>query len=320
MSAFADALNRVRPVLAEEHYDVIHSHYWVSGAAGLMIAGEWKVPLIHTMHTMARVKNLNLGAGQRPEPVQRIDGEQRIVAGADRLIANTRAEADELVELYGARAERIDIVAPGVDLDVFSPQGREESRAYLGVAPDAFHVVFAGRIQRLKGPQVLVQAAAELKARRPDIPLRVSMIGSPSGAEPFDLLEIISEQEMTENVTTHPPVGADSLAQWFRAADAVAMPSFSESFGLVALEAQACGTPVVGAKVGGLPYAVSDGRSGLLVDGHHPQHWADALESLYDDADRRRDMGRAAAVHARAFGWRRTALLTTQSYRRALAG
>jgi D-inositol-3-phosphate glycosyltransferase len=319
MSAFADALNRVRSVLAEEHYDVIHSHYWVSGAAGLLIAGEWKVPLVHTMHTMAKVKNLRLESGERPEPAQRIDGEQRIVDRATRLIANTRTEADELVELYGAQPEAIDVVAPGVDLDVFTPQSREESRASLGFAPDDFHVVFAGRLQRLKGPHILVEAAAELKTRRPDIPLRVSILGSPSGAGDFDLGRIVADLDLADAVSTYSPVAADELAGWFRAADVVAMPSFSESFGLVALEAQACGTPVVAANVGGLPDAVSDGRTGVLIDGHAPRRWSEALESLYDDAERRTGMGRSAALHARAFGWKRTAVLTTQSYRRAVA-
>ncbi|WP_028279315.1 D-inositol-3-phosphate glycosyltransferase [Arthrobacter sp. H5] len=316
--SFADAIADVTDLLTDGHFDVIHSHYWVSGGVGLTVSKAMNLPLIHSMHTMARVKNLRMHQGGSQEPDIRVSGEQDIVAGASRLIANTSTEAAELESLYGASAEKVDIVAPGVDLDTFNPLNRSQSRATLGFAEDVFHVVFAGRIQRLKGPHLLVDAAEDLAARRPDIPLQISIIGSGSGSEALELQPMIDRAGLHETVHLYPPVEALQLARWFRAADVVAMPSFSESFGLVALEAQACGTPVLAANVGGLPQAISNGRTGILVNGHTPELWGAALETMHDGAGLRTALGRGAAVHALAFGWQRTALLTAQSYRTAV--
>ncbi len=311
-------IDRIRQLQPHGRYDVIHSHYWVSGVAGLELSQLWGLPLVHTMHTMAKVKNLLLESGEAPEPRRREDGEHRIVAGATRLIANTPTEAAELVSHYGADIDRIDVAAPGVDLAVFTPAFRSRSRAEHGVPPEAFHLLFAGRIQRLKGPQVLIKAAALLRSRRPDINLRLTILGALSGAKDFNLKTLIRDAGMEDAAVHHPPVNAPELAGWFRAADLVVMPSYSESFGLVALEAQACGTPVVATKVGGLSRAVSDGRTGLLIEGHKAGDWADAFEALYDDPETRADMGRAAAVQAQGFGWQRTAGITLESYQAAV--
>ncbi|WP_374952965.1 D-inositol-3-phosphate glycosyltransferase [Arthrobacter sp. ZGTC212] len=316
-AALAASVTGSHPFPSHRHFDVIHSHYWISGTAGLAAARAWDLPLVHTMHTMARVKNLRLQAGEKPEPRVRIDGEQDIVGGATRLIANTSTEAAELESLYGANPRAVDVVAPGVDLQVFSSRNSGAARARLGVPRGVFHVVFAGRIQRMKGPQVLIRAAAELHARRPDIPLHVTVLGAGSGADVLDLAPLADSLGLHGQVTLHPPVEAAVLADWFRAADVVAVPSFSESFGLVALEAQACGTPVLAANVGGLPKAVEHGRTGLLVDGHESGRWSAELERLYDEEGMRRALGYGAAVHAAAFGWKRTATLTAQSYLQA---
>ncbi|MCC9174027.1 D-inositol-3-phosphate glycosyltransferase [Arthrobacter sp. zg-Y179] len=313
----AGAVAEAQPFLLAGGFDVVHSHYWVSGAAGLSVARQWDLPLVHTMHTMARVKNLQGQPGEALEPQIRIDGEEQIVRGATRLIANTSTEAAELETFYGADPDSVDVVAPGVDLNVFSPRGRPGVQAGLGFLPGVFHVVFAGRIQRMKGPQILVEAAAELRRRRPDIPLRVSILGAGSGSSVLDLAPLVRRLGLQDTVSLRPPVKPHQLAAWFRAADVVAVPSFSESFGLVALEAQACGTPVLAANVGGLPKAVRNGSSGVLVDGHAPGRWAAELEALYDGTDRRRALGEGAAAHAQAFGWRRTAMLTAESYREA---
>lgn len=294
--------------------NVIHSHYWVSGMAGLLVAKRLDLPLVHTMHTMARVKNHHLQPGQSAEPGIREDGEQHIVAGATRLIANTTAEAAELEGHYDGCEQRIDVVSPGVDLNVFQPAFRDRSRAGLGIPPKEFHVVFAGRIQRLKGPHVLVKAAALLRARRPDIPLRLTFLGARSGSEKYDLPQMIADAGLGDAAVVLPPVGPETLAHWYRSADLVAVPSSSESFGLVALEAQACGTPVVGTNVGGLPRAVSDGRTGLLVQGRSAKLWAGAIESLFDSPQTRTDMGRAASVFAQSYGWENTARQTMASY------
>ncbi|MFJ4284962.1 D-inositol-3-phosphate glycosyltransferase [Paenarthrobacter nicotinovorans] len=313
-------IDNIRNRQLHGRYDAIHSHYWVSGVAGLELSALWGVPLVHTMHTMAKVKNLVLQPGEHPEPRRRENGEQRIVDGADRLIANTPAEADELVSHYGADRDRIDVAPPGVDLNIFTPAFRKKSRARLDVRPNSFHILFAGRIQRLKGPQIFVKAASILRQRRPDIDLEMTILGALSGAKDFNLQQIISDAGMDDVVAHRPPVVATELAGWFRSADVVVMPSFSESFGLVALEAQACGTPVVATNVGGLSRAISDGRTGILVDGHDPSDWADALEDLYDDVQTREDMGRLAATHAESFGWQRTAAITLESYREAVGG
>lgn len=316
--SFTDAIADVNEFLTGSHFDLIHSHYWVSGAVGLSVARAMNLPLVHSMHTMAKVKNLTLHDGGTPEPDSRVAGEQEIVHNASRLIANTSTEAADLKSLYGASSANTDIVTPGVDLATFNPGSREESRASLAFGPQVFHVVFAGRIQRLKGPHLLVQAASDLVSRRPDIPLQISILGSGSGAEALELQPLIEHSGLQDTVRQYPPVQAGQLANWFRAADVVAMPSYSESFGLVALEAQACGTAVLAANVGGLPQAISNGRTGILVDGHTPQLWSAALEAMYDDDGMRSTLGRNAAVHALAFGWQRTAILTAQSYRTAV--
>lgn len=308
----ADEVDAIRSRQAQGHYQLIHSHYWLSGVAGLHLARAWDVPLVHTMHTMARVKNQHLHSGEHAEPENREEGEQCVVDGAARLIANTGAEALELQSHYDASPAAIDVVAPGVDLDVFSPAGP------VAPAPPGFHVVFAGRMQRLKGPHVLVQAAAALRARRPDIPLRLTLLGEQSGSRQYDIDAVITASGMSDVVTRRNAVPREELAAWFRAADVVAMPSYSESFGLVALEAQACGTPVLATRVGGLADAVDDGVSGLLVDGHRITAWAAALERLHDDAALRAALSLGAVGHASAFGWDSAAGATLASYRRAL--
>ncbi|MDQ0677578.1 D-inositol-3-phosphate glycosyltransferase [Arthrobacter pascens] len=311
-------IEQIRQRQPHGRYDVIHSHYWVSGIAGLELSELWGVPLVHTMHTMAKVKNLLLESGEHPEPRRRELGEHRIVDGAARLIANTSAEAEELVSHYNADFDQIDVAAPGVDLSTFTPAFRARSRAERGVPREAFHLVFAGRIQRLKGPHVLLKAAALLRSRRPEINLRLTILGALSGNKDFNLRHLIADAGLDDVVTHLPPVGAPELASWFRAADVVVMPSYSESFGLVALEAQACGTPVVGTRVGGLSRAICHGRTGLLVEGHHAADWADALEALYDDPATREDMGRAASIRAQNSGWQRTAAITLESYHAAV--
>lgn len=298
--------------------DAIHSHYWVSGVAGITVAQNLKLPLVHTMHTMARVKNKHLQPGQSAEPTIREDGEQQIVKQATRLIANTVAEATQLERHYDGCEQRIDVVSPGVDLKTFKPAFRDKARLEHGIGVGEFHVMFAGRVQRLKGPHVLVKAAQILRAERPDIPLRMSFLGSQSGGDKYDLTAMINEAELGDTAQVFPPVDATELATWYRSADVVAVPSSSESFGLVALEAQACGTPVIATNVGGLPRAISDGRTGLLVQGRNPRLWAEAIASLHDFPQTRRDLGRAGSVYAESFGWEKTAAATMSSYDLAL--
>lgn len=294
-------------------YDVVHSHYWLSGQVGWLVRDRWGVPLVHTAHTLAKVKNAALAEGDRPEPLSRLVGEEQVARVADRLVASTESEATDLVSAYGADPDDVRTVAPGVDLATFTPcRDREEVRAQLGLAPDDVVLTFVGRIQPLKAPDVLLRAAAVLLARRPELRdrLRVLVVGGPSGsglAEPRALAALARELGLGSTVRFLTPRGGADLADVYRAADVVAVPSHSESFGLVALEAQACGTPVVAARVGGLPTAVADGRSGVLVDGHDPGDWADALDRVAVDRAERQRLAAGAVEHAAVFSWDRTA-------------
>ena len=310
LCAFAAGVMRTGAHAPEDYYGLVHSHYWLSGQVGWLAADRWQVPLVHTMHTMARVKNLHLAGGDDPEPSGREIGEVQVVEAADRLIANTSGERAELIELYSAEPEKVVVVPPGVDLTLFSPGDQRRARAEVGLPVDAKVLLFVGRIQPLKAPEVLVEAAAELLARHPQWrgELVVAVLGGPSGsglAHPRSLQELATSLGIEGQVRFVPPVPRTELAQWYRAADLVAVPSHSESFGLVAVEAQACGTPVVAARVGGLPSAV--GEAGVLVDGHDTPVWADALEGLLLDPQRRDALSRKAVEHAALFGWDRTA-------------
>jgi D-inositol-3-phosphate glycosyltransferase len=309
LCAFAQGVMRAEAARPEGWYDLVHSHYWLSGQVGWLAADRWRVPLVHTMHTMARVKNSRLAEGDTPEPPGRAIGEAQVVDAADRLVANTLGEAGELVDLYDADPGKVRVVSPGVDLELFTVGEMAEARATVGLPQDAYVLLFVGRIQPLKAPDVLLKAAADLLSRRPELRNRlvVAVIGGPSGSglgKPRALQELAQELGIQAQMRFVPPVGRATLAQWYRAADLVAVPSHSESFGLVAVEAQACGTPVVAAAVGGLPFAVGDG--GLLIDGHRTADWSAGLEGLLDDPRRRELLRRKAVDHASLFSWERT--------------
>ena len=335
LCALTSGVLRAEAVQEPGWYDVVHSHYWLSGQVGWLAAERWGTPLVHTAHTLAKVKNLALADGDAPEPLRRVVGEQQVVEAADRLVANTADEARQLVDLYGAEASRVVTVAPGVDLERFRPgeagnpqhPGRLRSRAELGVAEDAVLLLFVGRIQPLKAPDVLLHAAAELLRRDPCLRSRlvVAVVGGPSGTgliEPRALQDLAHALGIAELVRFERPSGLtdgslDRLRDWYAAADLVAVPSHNESFGLVALEAQACGTPVVATDVGGLRTTVRDGVSGLLVPGHGAGQWAAAITRALADRER---LSRGALAHAADFSWTATAEGLLDTYRDALAG
>ena len=322
LCVFAREVLRTEAAHPVGHYDVVHSHYWLSGQVGALARDRWGVPLVHSMHTMAKVKNDALAEGDTPEPEGRIIGEQQVVDAADMLVANTDLEARQLIELYDADPGRVDVVHPGVDLDVFRPRNRSVTRARLGLPDDASVLLFAGRIQPLKAPDVLLRAAAVLLEESPGLRSRlvVPVVGGPSGSgldHPEALADLASQLGLDDVVRFVPPVGREELADWCVAADLVAVPSHNESFGLVAAEAQATGTPVVAAAVGGLTTVVRDGVSGLLVEGHAPRDWAAALRRLVTDDGLRARLSAGAVKHAREFSWDRTAERTLEVYRRA---
>jgi D-inositol-3-phosphate glycosyltransferase len=307
-------------IMRTENYDVIHSHYWLSGKVAMPAAKELGIPLVHTMHTMARVKNLNLAEGETPEPMIRVQGETQVVAGANALIANTDAEGASLVSLYDACPDIVHVVSPGVDLFTFTPgESRSVARKIVGLPQDALVVSFVGRIQPHKGPEVLIRATSELVKHSPLLrhKLIVNVVGGASGAntEEVDRLKELSTWLGIDDVVRFaPPAPRADLPPWYRAADLVIVPSYSESFGLVALEAQACGTPVVATAVGGLRTAVADGISGVLVDGHDPKAWSSVISRLLQEPQRRVLLSMGAVEHASHFGWDVTAHGTLDIY------
>jgi D-inositol-3-phosphate glycosyltransferase len=325
LCAFTHGVMQAEASQRPGYYDLVHSHYWLSGHVGWLAAQRWGVPLVHAMHTMAKVKNASLAEGDTPEPAARVIGETQIVAAADRLIANTEEEAGELVRHYGAPRDKVAVVHPGVNLDRFRPaDGRAAARARLDLPPDAVIPLFAGRIQPLKAPDVLLRAVAVLLDEDPSLRERlvVPVVGGPSGsglAKPERLHKLAARLGVADVVRFQPPVDQDRLADWYRAANVLVMPSYSESFGLVAVEAQACGTPVLAAAVGGLPVAVRDGHSGFLVQGHDPADYARVLRRFVDRPRLSEELGADAALHARAFGWDAAAAATADVYAGATA-
>jgi D-inositol-3-phosphate glycosyltransferase len=322
LCAFTAGVMRIEAVREPGWYDLVHSHYWLSGQVAWLAAERWDVPLVHTMHTMAKVKNLTLAEDDSPEPVAREIGEAQVVAAADRLVANTDEEAKSLVELYDADPARVVTVPPGVDLDLFRPGSPPAARQRLGLPADAAVLLYVGRIQPLKAPDVLVRAVARLLQTRPELADRlvVAIVGGLSGSgltRPDSLTGLTSQLGLADLVRFTDPVPQSALADWYRAADLTVVPSYSESFGLVAIESQACGTPVVASAVGGLRTAVRDGVSGVLVDGHDPDDYARVLGDLLTDNDRRRALGRGAITHAAGFSWSATAADMVEVYSEA---
>ncbi|MDR7302333.1 D-inositol-3-phosphate glycosyltransferase [Haloactinomyces albus] len=322
LCAFAAAALRVEARHEPGYYDIAHSHYWLSGQVGWLARERWGVPLVHTAHTLAKVKNNALAEGDTPEPRVRVVGEEQVAADADRLVANTDVEAQELIDLYDADPDSVATIPPGVDLQRFTPGDQHHARAAFGLPQDAIVLAFVGRIQPLKGPDVLLRSTAELLDRHPELRSRliVLVVGGPSGSgmeRPESLHQLAAELGITDVVRFLPPQGGQDLAEVYRAADVVAVPSYSESFGLVALEAQACGTPVVAAEVGGLSVAVDDDVSGLLVPGHEAKEWADALGSVVLEPDRRARLAAATTAHATGFSWQHTTEALLETYARA---
>lgn len=315
---FAVGVLREQASRPSGYYGLVHSHYWLSGQVGWIARDRWRVPLVHTAHTLAAVKNAALADGDRPEPAAREIGERQLVGEADRLVANTNEEAKQLVEYYDAAPGKIDVVAPGADLSIYCPGDRGAARAALGLAPDDQIVTFVGRIQPLKAPDVLLRAVARLDAGH----VRVLVVGGPSGTgleRPRALMELARNLGIADRVRFLPPQSPQQLVQVYRASDLVAVPSHNESFGLVAIEAQASGTPVLAADVGGLGTAVRNGRTGKLVVGHHIDDWAAALRTLLDHPSELRRLGANAVEHAAGFSWGHTAGGLLAAYDAAIA-
>ncbi len=307
--------------------EVLHGHYWMSGWVGRQASRRLGVPLVQTFHTLARAKNDALAPGDIPESPLRLVVEDRVVEAADAIIAPTPLEAAMLRERYPARVCQVHVVEPGVDLSVFralhdTHPDRHAARQALG---GGRIILFAGRLQPLKGPDIAVRALAALDALLPDdgLPTRLLIVGGASGngvgtVDPASLRRLAAQLGVADRVALLSARPQRELAALYHAADAVIMPSRSESFGLVALEAQACGTPVVAAAVGGLPHVLGDDGGGTVVEGHDPQAYAAALVPYLCDARARAVASEAGRQRAARFTWERTAAATLQVYRQVL--
>jgi D-inositol-3-phosphate glycosyltransferase len=305
-------------------YDVVHSHYWLSGWVGNRAKEIWGAPLVASFHTLGRVKNTTAPPEGPPEPPARLLGEQGVVRGADRIVAPTPVEAAELVDLYGADPNRIRIVAPGVDGRIFAPRPKREARTRLKLGGRRL-VLFVGRLQPFKGPDVAIRAFAAARARAPEIAgdAVLWVVGGPSAEaggrdEVAHLRSLASVLGISDHVSFFPPQPHERLADFYSAAEVVLVPSRSESFGLVALEAQACGTPVIGTAAGGMRYAVVDGGSGFLVGGQDPSAYADRLLSVLGNPELAARLSVAAAEHAGRFSWDATTAEIRSIYRELL--
>ena len=307
----------------EGWYDLIHSHYWLSGQVGWVASERWNVPLVHTMHTMARVKNLSLAEGDTPEPVEREIGEQQVVSAATQLIANTKAEADDLINLYGANANQVSVVHPGVDLATFFPGDQVQARSDFGIKPDALVLTFVGRVQPLKAPDLLLLASAELIKLNPSLAnkLQIVICGGLSGSgfdKPTQLVDLAKSLGLAQITKFLTPMSRQNLAKVYQASNLVVVPSYSESFGLVAVEAQAAGVPVVAANVGGLKTVIGMNETGVLVDGHVPAVWAKEINDLLLNSNLREKMSINAAIRAKQFSWDSTVDNLSAVYQAAL--
>jgi D-inositol-3-phosphate glycosyltransferase len=295
--------------LRQQPADVIHANYWLSGVAGHRLKHQLDLPLVSTFHTLARVK----AETGDPEPQRRVDAEADVIACSDAILASCSTEKSQLTGLYGADPDRIEIVPPGVDHAFFSPGDRRGARAALGLDEHPV-LLFVGRIQPLKGLDVAVRALAEL--RRPDATLVV--VGEASGAEGdrevARIHDLVRDLDLTKQVRFVPAQPHHLLSTYYRAADVCLVPSRSESFGLVALESTACGTPVVAAAVGGLLTLVEPGRTGFLVESRDPAEFAAATEKILADPELSRAMAVAGAARARDYTWSTTAARLRRVY------
>jgi D-inositol-3-phosphate glycosyltransferase len=288
-------------------HDVLHAHYWLSGWAGRRVTERWDTPLVQTFHTLGALKNATLAPGDRPEPPLRLAAEERVARDADRILVLTCGEARLLHRTYGLSGAKLTVVPPGVDLTRFHPASPDDAHDRADAAGRVPELLFVGRLQPLKGPDVALRTLAEVRRTLPDARLRIigGVSGSGAGvAGPDQLHALAADLGVADGLVLEPAVDQTTLAERYRAADVVLVPSRSETFGLVALEAQACGVPVVAAQVAGLEAVV--GTGGTLVPGHDPRDHAAAALRFLTDPDRAAEAAAAGLVAARAASWDRT--------------
>jgi D-inositol-3-phosphate glycosyltransferase len=297
-------------------YDVIHSHYWMSGIAAIFLQDEWKIPYIQMFHTLGLMKQRVARANEEREGDYRVEGEKKVIKQADCIVAATPAELAQLHWLYSVNPNKVVIIPPGVDPRRFYPIPTDEAKDFIGVSRDEKILLFVGRIEPLKGIDTLIQALSLMEKKNffKQHPFRMSIIGGEPETESVNLTsEMIRLQEMrsrygvTDIVTFLGKKAQDTLPYYYSAAEAVVVPSFYESFGMVALEAMACGTPVVASQVGGLAFLVQDRETGFTVPVEDAEALAEKLMLILCDSDLRRYMGERASEFAKLYSWERIA-------------
>jgi D-inositol-3-phosphate glycosyltransferase len=303
-------------------YDLLYSHYWLSGEVACLLRPQMGAAWAHTAHTLGLVKNRTLASGARPEPALRIRVEGEIAQQADLLIGSTQDEADDLVRLYNADPARVHVVAPGIDLGTFQPLDRAEARRKIGYGPGRL-LLFVGRLERLKGVDVAIRALALLRDRAHE-DVRLIVLGEDvrdgDESEKERLKAVATASGVRDRVDFLGSVAHHELPYFYAAADVCVMPSYSESFGLVALEAQACGRPVVASGVSGLRSVVRDEVSGYLIDDHDPAIYAERIGRLLAEPELAQQMGRRGRLLAQRFSWTRTADRLVGLFERAIEG
>jgi len=307
-------------------YDLIHSHYWMSGLAAEALSATWDVPVVHMFHTLGEMKNRIARTEEEREGAYRTDGERRVLACADRIIAATQAEQTQLQFLYKADKRKITIIPPGVDTCHFYPIPMDEAREYIGVDADKKLVLFVGRIEPLKGLETLIRAiACHRTASLGQVSLAV--IGGDPNVSPQEMsAEMARIQRLCDDLCMGRMVvflgkrAQSTLPYYYSAADVLVMPSHYESFGMVALEAMACGTPVIASQVGGLAYLVKDGETGYHVPDQDPQALCDKLLLILGDPEQREKMGLRAAEYAKDYAWSNIASQILDVYKSLVGG
>lgn len=304
------------------HYDLIHSHYWMSGLAAEMLSEAWGgVPIVHMFHTLGEMKNRIAASEAEKEGAYRLDGERHVLARADKIVAATLAEMAQLQWLYKAEMRKITVIPPGVDTGHFYPIPADEAKQYIGIPKDDRVVLFVGRIEPLKGVDTLIRAMSCLRGCEKNKPADLVIIGGDPEAAPEAMsAEMTRLQQLCKDLSLDHMVvflgkrGQDTLPYYYSAAEVLVMPSHYESFGMVALEAMACGTPVIASQVGGLAFLVQDGITGFQVPDGDVEALCSKLNLLLGDSSLRLQMGQQAADYARSYAWKNIALQIIKVY------
>jgi D-inositol-3-phosphate glycosyltransferase len=304
------------------HYDIIHSHYWMSGLAAESLSDAWGgIPIVHMFHTLGEMKNRVAQSDEERESSERIVGEKRVLARADRIIVATLAELTQLRFLYKAGDRKLTIIPPGVDASHFYPIPSDEAKMVVGLKPDVRMILFVGRIEPLKGVDTLIRAMSCLKLNDPDVPVHLAIIGGEPDASPRQmsaemarLQKLCDELSLDQTVVFMGKRDQDKLPYYYSAAEVLVMPSHYESFGMVALEAMACGTPVIASEVGGLGFLVQNGETGYTIPNGDPDVLCEKLSMLLNDASLRQAMGQRAAQYAQSYTWDKIAAQIVNVY------